>query len=117
MRAIVVLRIANLRGRFTSGTSPFHWLLCFAIACAEPLPDEWGRFCGPEAESGQPEECEAPFECVVRDDVTFGEEPYNRHICSKPCEVDGDCPAEWGSDRVAECNESIGFCKDYSGRH
>lgn len=81
--------------------------------CADSVPDEWGRFCGTEAEDTASAECEAPFECVIRDDITWATEPHERHICSMPCETDADCAASWGDDRVPECNKSIGFCKDY----
>ena len=83
------------------------------VGCSDPLPDEWGRYCGSEAASTESAACEAPFECVVRDDITWATEPYQRHICSMPCESDADCRAEWGDDRVPECNISIGFCKDF----
>jgi len=88
--------------------------LC-SVGCRDPYPDEWGRFCGEDADSGQEADCEPPFECVLRTDVTWATEPSQRHVCSVACESDADCSADLGTP-VPECNKSVGFCKDYASR-
>ncbi len=83
------------------------WTL-LATACT-PYPDEWGRRCGEDADSGAPYRCDEPFVCAYRDDYRWPTEEISYHECSIPCETEFDCPAWLGGDRPVACKLS-GYC-------
>lgn len=72
-------------------------------------PDEWGRPCGVDADSGDSGTCSEPFECVYRTDYTSAESGESIYQCSIACESDADCSASFGGQRTPTCMQS-GYC-------